>query len=1265
MKHNEHETMDCLKREVAELKHIQKVEESLERVRARTMAMKHSNELQEAAIEMFRQIEALDIQPWSCGFNIFNEKEKTIEQWVSTGDGRLVPSFESPMDEDIFTEFTAAAQRKEAFFEREMGGQELKDHYNYLTTNPTVGQIVSEMKQSGIELPGYQVFNLAFFQFGYLMFITFKRVPEFHSVFQRFAKVFAQTYTRFLDLQKAEAQAREAQIEAALERLRAQSMAMRHSNDLEKSTSILFEELGKLELSVERSGIGIFDRETRDCDLWTTTIRKNHDPALVRGITSMTRHPLLIKTFDHWLTQEPVQYVLEGEELKEYYEQIVASEFGLSQESIRESLALNREYYSFSPFMHGGLYCFSADLPSPADLEILSRFAKVFEQTYTRFLDLQKAEDQARESEIQLALERVRARTMAMQNSEELKEVVSVVYKELGNVGIDIHLALILIYDWKSKYMEWWSSGQGIDVLPEKFNIQISPEFERHPWAVRYFEAQKNEKDFEYYTLEGDIKKTADQYLFEETDLKHMPVEFKNIMRSYDSIVLAEAFMKKGVLSISILNELEPIETDLIKRFAKTIDDTFNRVEELRQAESQARESEIQLALERIRARTMAMKSSSELAEVSYLLNKQVVELGIPTRGCAFNIYDKTNSKEWFSNLEGTIPTYITPRENIFLTYYEAGQRGEKLFVKEFKGEKIKKHYQYLSTLPLSDFQGRTIENDLREIPERQIDHVAYFKYGYLLFITLAPAPDVYGIFIRLAKEFEQTYTRFLDLQKAEAQAREGQIEVAMERIRSKALAMHSSEGLKDVIIELRQQIDSLGELDLEASVIHLYPENETLFESIAAVRPPGESGEIVLANVHFPVDATDQIKHMIEMYHSDIQEYTIEFDKEMAEEWQQVMVRHAPMIAERRVGFVNNRRLSDHSEFWNFGDFSEGSLLLVTHSPASEDTKTVLRKATAVFDIAYRRFRDLQKAEAQAKRAEEDLIKIKEARKIAEDALVELKATQAQLIQSEKMASLGELTAGIAHEIQNPLNFVNNFSEVTQELTDELLEERNKEKGERDEGLETELISDIQENLKKINHHGQRASSIVKGMLEHSRTSSGQKELTDINALADEYLRLAYHGLRAKDKSFNADFKTDFDSNLPKIEVIPQDIGRVLLNLINNAFQAVKEEGERRKEQGDLAYKPQVSIQTELTTKSSLLIAISDNGPGIPSEIKDKVFQPFFTTKPTGQGTGLGLSLAYDIVKAHGGTLEVATADDGKENRTVFTLVFPSNSNA
>ncbi|HQS51253.1 MAG TPA: ATP-binding protein [Daejeonella sp.] len=265
--------------------------------------------------------------------------------------------------------------------------------------------------------------------------------------------------------------------------------------------------------------------------------------------------------------------------------------------------------------------------------------------------------------------------------------------------------------------------------------------------------------------------------------------------------------------------------------------------------------------------------------------------------------------------------------------------------------------------------------------------------------------------------------------------------------------------------------------------------------------------------------------------------------------------------------------------------------------------------------------------------------------------SIEDLKSTQKQLIESEKMASLGELTAGIAHEIQNPLNFVYNFSDLNAELLDVLKNELTS--GNHNEALL--IADDIKQNEQKINHHGKRADAIVKGMLQHSRSSSGKTEATDINALANEYLNLSYHGLRAKDKSFNATLKTDFDQNIGQITIVPQDIGRVILNLITNAFYAVKD----KKIQNAEGYEPTVTVSTK-KINDAVEISVSDNGKGIPQKVLDKIFQPFFTTKPAGEGTGLGLSLSYDIVKAHGGEIKVETKEG---EGTTFFILLPKSS--
>jgi signal transduction histidine kinase len=311
-----------------------------------------------------------------------------------------------------------------------------------------------------------------------------------------------------------------------------------------------------------------------------------------------------------------------------------------------------------------------------------------------------------------------------------------------------------------------------------------------------------------------------------------------------------------------------------------------------------------------------------------------------------------------------------------------------------------------------------------------------------------------------------------------------------------------------------------------------------------------------------------------------------------------------------------------------------QGMLYVGNSEQLDDEQLTLLTDISGAFSTAYSRYDDFSRLES----AKEEVDK----------ALVELKQTQAQLVQSEKMASLGELTAGIAHEIQNPLNFVNNFSEVSNELLDEM--KLQIDNGDANEAKQ--LAEDVKKNLEKILFHGKRADAIVKGMLQHSRSSSGQKEMTDINVLADEYIRLAYHGLRAKNKSFQANFKCEFDDTIGKISVIPQDMGRVLLNLVNNAFYAVSE----KKAHQNGTYEPIVTIQTR-KNGNTIEISVRDNGNGIPAKVLDKIFQPFFTTKPTGEGTGLGLSLSYDIItKTHFGKLEVKTKE-GQGTEFIISL--------
>ena len=1012
-------------------------------------------------------------------------------------------------------------------------------------------------------------------------------------------------------------------------------------------------------------------------------------------------------------------------------------------------------------------------------------------------------EQKDRELEIHAALERVRSRTSAMQDSTEMNEVVATVYTELAQLGIDVHLSLILIYDWKTKQMEWWSSGQGIDKMPQRFRVQITPEIENHPWVTRYFEAQKNKIEFEFYKLEGEIKKTIDKYLFEQTDLKTLPDDFKQTMSGIQSVMLAEAFMKRGVLSVSVFEELMDSDIDLIKRFARVIDEAFNRVEELRIAETSVKEAKIEAALERVRGRAMAIRKSDELREVVTLIFKELNYLGFDLLESNLLIFDPP-SKDlivWGSGPGETdlaTGTKLQYFKHPFLDeLFKDINAGKKFRSGTIGGSQLKSYFDKLYTL--TDFRNTPCElieanYKIKKVHFRQ----AIFSHGFLELIATEPIlEEKEEILKRFAKVIDLTYTRFDDIVQAEIQAREAQIEAALERVRAQSMAMHKSDELAVTAAILFQQMTELG-VTPERLNICLIKEADKILEVWAT----DQQGSKISHHFNASLDEPTTGKRVYEAWREKRKSIVIDLSGKELNDW----IRYVREV----MGMSIKAELVREHRIHSVAFFSQGMILTTTPEPLPKESIKLLERFADVFNLTYRRFLDLQKAEAQAREAvkqasldrvrgeiasmrnsddlnritpviwhelqalevpfirsgvfiidektqlvsvylstpegqalavlnlafdandltrntvehwrkkrifkshwnKDDFIKwthsmmemgqveseekyqgsasapeslnlhfipfkqgmlyvgnvnplapekldlvktlaeafsiayaryedfknLEEAKEKIESTLNELKAAQNQLVQAEKMASLGELTAGIAHEIQNPLNFVNNFSEVSTELLDELKQEL--ENGEIEE-VKT-IVEDVIQNLEKILHHGKRAESIVKGMLLHSRGSSGKKEPTDINALCDEYLRLSYHGFRAKDKSSNADFKLEADENLPKIDVVPQDIGRVLLNLINNAFYAVSEKSKLQ----DSSYKPQVIVSTKMQG-GKIEIRVKDNGPGIPEKVKEKIFQPFFTTKPTGQGTGLGLSLSYDIVKAHDGELKLETRKD------------------
>ena len=906
---------------------------------------------------------------------------------------------------------------------------------------------------------------------------------------------------------------------------------------------------------------------------------------------------------------------------------------------------------------------FSGNPYSDEENKILMRFGKVFQQTYTRFLDLKKAEAQAREAQIELALERVRARTMAMQHSEELQDSAIILFQQLKNLDVETGSCGFNIWDKNEKQATvWMSSPEGRLQLPFQMPHTQS-EIYKEVWT-----AMKADVDFFVKEVQGDALKKHFDYLSMIPGISDVINTLRESNYVFpEKLIYHFAFFKHGYLSFHTHQPVPEVH-EIFKRFAKVFEQTYTRFLDLQKAEAQTREAQIEAALERVRARTMAMQHSDELPGTAALLFKEFQKLEqqelIQT---TIGLYNEEKNEiefratDWTGSGEQVVkPAYGSMDEPTLLKPAVTAWRAQaKSLAIELTGEELEKWTNYRNKMT-----GTTIATKFDA--GRRIVSIAFFSKGHLSMSSPEPIPsESVKTLERFAAVFDGTYTRFLDLQKAEAQTRESQIEAALERVRSRTLAMRKSDELAETAAEVFRQLISLG-IEPNRLYIGIVKDESGDMEMWAT----DEDGTQVGQKFMFNKNENASVKKLYDGWAAKEKSVIVDMQGKELEDYFHYLneVMHIPF----KGGLAQKRRVQ------SVAYFSKGFIGMASPDGQGTDALQLLERFAAVFNLTFTRFNDLKLAEAHALQAEQDLIAIKEAKQKAEYALTELQTTQKQLIQSEKMASLGELTAGIAHEIQNPLNFVNNFSEVSSELLDEMNTEL--EKGELEEAKA--IARDIKINLEKINHHGKRADAIVKGMLQHSRSSSGQKEPTDINALCDEYLRLCYHGLRAKDKSFNSTMNTDFDPDLPKINIIPQDIGRVILNLLTNAFYAANERLRLAQpynnsvtlsqSKGDSHFEPTVSIRTRLVSGAALShaggvagsglnwaeIRISDNGPGIPSHILDKIFQPFFTTKPTGQGTGLGLSLSYDIVtKGHGGELKVETKEG---EGSVFIIQLP-----
>ena len=708
--------------------------------------------------------------------------------------------------------------------------------------------------------------------------------------------------------------------------------------------------------------------------------------------------------------------------------------------------------------------------------------------------------------------------------------------------------------------------------------------------------------------------------------------ELKKIQKEIDG---TEFRYKRTLVDKTAITNILNASLEEIEKQKKTIEDAKNEIntalqqlnEQNKLIEAQARESQIETALERVRSRTLAMQNSEELAQTASVLFNQLILLGIELNRLYINIIKDENgdSEFWITNEDG-IKVSMAYEDNLnnnatFKKMLTGWKEQKKSLIIDIQGKDLETYFDYLGSIHVPIKSGL--------VKKRRLQYIAYFSQGFIGLACPEEQPlETLQLLERFAYVFNLTYTRFKDLQVAEAQAREAQIEVSLERMRSMAMSIRKSEELIWVAESLYKELKGLGISNIRNAQIVIKIDGD---ENYLVCVYSDDTSEIFQENRYQTSTVTQHMYDELETSSDAL--YQKEITGKEFEEWLQWRLDKGAKI--------DNKLLQARSVTFCLYSIGEGHLGISAYNGVTDENLRVIKRFRNVFELAYRRFMDISRSEEQSKKLqhEKDRLLI---------ALTDLQLAQKQLVQSEKMASLGELTAGIAHEIQNPLNFVNNFSDVNKELIDEATDEM--AKGNYNDVKN--LLNDVKENSEKINHHGKRAGDIVKGMLQHSRTSTGIKELTDVNILCDEYLRLAYHGLRAKDKSFNAKFKMDFDETIGKINVVPQEIGRVILNMINNAFYTVSE---KKKTTGP-GYDPTVIVSTKMENGNAI-ISIADNGNGIPQNILDKIFQPFFTTKPTGSGTGLGLSLSYDIVKGHEGEIKVESKE---EEGTKFIIQLP-----
>ena len=905
-----------LREELAARNRDLEIEAALEKVRAKTASMQRSEELVALTTTLSKELKRLSGDIYSCGIALCSHDSPLQDFSLYNGEGLLL-NYSMPFSANatharMYESWKSGAES----FAELLEGEVLRAHQADMLALASYRKLTDQLAAAGSALPvSFQAFYTANFNHGYLLLITTKPFREI-PMLKRFAKVFDQGYTRFLDLKKAEAQAREAQIEAALERVRSRSMSMQHSHELSEVVEKVFKEDQQLGFEALAVDLMVFTEDNSGYDIWISTPRGTEGPFRTpEKLASNVHHQGTVKA---WQNRDSVRVTELTGDLFDSYFSIAMDENAwkkgqsdlftsnpktindetfvkmLSKEDKDAIKSSGRIVHTEVFTRHACIRVASLEKRSEAQIDIQKRFTRVFDQSYTRFLDLQRAEAQAREARIEAALEKVRGSAMAMNSSSDLSTTSSMVFSELRKLDINPIRTGVDLLSTNSRRGLLYVAASASD--NHTLALTGSIDMGAHPILAAQYESWLKRENY-FPVLSPDELKSYYKEMANQLSLPALPYEqFQH--REYGYYLP----FSEGLLFAWSENPYSENEFAILNRFKTIIDLTFKRYLDLQKAENQARESRIEASLERVRSRTLAMFRSDELAETAAVLFKQLIDLGIaPNRLYIGIIKDESGDIElWATDEDGSkVNTSFTGnkfRNSSIKKMYDGWKQRAQTITIDMRGEELTSYFEYLKGELQVPFQ-------LGLSQKRRVQSLAYFSKGFIGMASPEPQSDEsLHLLERFAGVFNLTYIRFADLQHAEAQAREAKIEVALERVRARALAMQHSDELFEVANTLRTQMGLLGQPELETSAVHLYQEDREDFDSWYAWRPSKSTDEPVSGGATiFPINACDLTREMIALYKSAETTYTIKLEtgSKKWQDWSAVLAKAAPEIFE------------------------------------------------------------------------------------------------------------------------------------------------------------------------------------------------------------------------------------------------------------------------------------------------------------------------------------------------------------------------------